>query len=169
MKLIGNRLISWTFSNVGRERGVNERCRGKEDREHQAAAWWAVCLQPLWRSGYANSATLSFCFLKDDNWYGLTSCHLVSRVGDQVFGFIDKKIGDTHCVRPIGQVVEISRAAYSLIFKVKQARPHHATHPWHATHVPTLPPHPCAATRTVRTWNAPASSSLLRQGWARGP
>ena len=80
------------------------------------------------------AATLSFCFQdRDGKWYGLSTAHLVKVVGEEVFAFTGEQTSDgTHCAKVIGNVFDISVKTDSMVFEVKQARPHYATHPCHA-------------------------------------
>ena len=78
-------------------------------------------------------ATLSFCFDVFGKWYGLTTAHLVKVVGEEVFAFTGEQTSDgVYCAKVIGNVFDISVKTDSMVFEVKQARPHYATHPCHA-------------------------------------
>ena len=100
------------------------------------------------------ATTLSFCFEKDGCRYGLTCGYLVNETGQKVFGFTDKVRRGKHCVRLIGEVVEISQRTDSAIFRIEKARPcRRAAHPSrpHST--------PCVRDRQ----NVPSTKLLLAE------
>jgi hypothetical protein len=89
------------------------------------------------------AVTLSFCFQDaDGKWFGLTAAHFVREVGEEVFGFTGEQADNgVRRAKVIGNVYEISLETDSMLFEVKQARPHRATHL-----VPHSPPTPvCCA------------------------
>jgi hypothetical protein len=89
------------------------------------------------------AVTLSFCFQDaDGKWFGLTAAHFVREVGEEVFVFTGEQADNgVRRAKVIGNVYEISLETDSMLFEVKQARPHRAT-----PLVPHSPPTPvCCA------------------------
>ena len=77
-------------------------------------------------------ATIAFCFEDERRTgvFGLTVAQLVRGIGEAVY-MLDHKVNPQtgkHTIKRIGEVVEISHATDSMVFKLDQARPA-PTHP----------------------------------------
>ena len=77
-------------------------------------------------------ATIAFCFEDERRTgvFGLTVAQLVRGIGETVY-MLDHKVNPQtgkHTIKRIGEVVEISHATDSMVFKLDQARPA-PTHP----------------------------------------